>query len=155
NGDGHFDAVCPASMPVGYKLFDTPGTHAVGLRVTDTTGRPSTSHTHITVGAAGGRRAAVRKAAIPGDTVHFWCGDRSTISLTNLGFLPHGFTSDVHAVGIDVTQGAVPTGPLSPGGSLRSSFLSSRTIASGNYLEDPAENRIAFLAKSGKTVARV
>jgi PKD domain len=175
DGSGRFDATCPASHPIAYKLFDSPGLHSVDLHVLDTAGQVSSSHATLTLALRGGSRRARTANNVALDPAlnnvkNFWCGDSSSLLGASLGYLPLTFTSDVHAVGMDVTQGVVPTPPPPPGISVIARSLApafkfrdvspfagklSQYITLWNFEENPRENRISWLQKGGKTVVRV
>ncbi|HUO74393.1 MAG TPA: hypothetical protein VMU39_26710 [Solirubrobacteraceae bacterium] len=165
-GSGAFDAICPPTEPIAYKIFDTPGSHVIGLRVTNSLGQVAT--TQVTVNVVGpATRARTASNGAVAALSHFWCGDTSSLLAGSTAYLPVGFTSDVHAVGIDVTQGVVPDPP-------RPSALSKIAAASAvklvhqrllrdadatfllnNDKQDPRTNRITWLQRFGTTVARV
>ena len=165
DGSGRFQATCPASEPVAYKVFDSPGSRLVGVRVTDAAGRTATTHLAIDAVRKKGVRTTKADARF-GAINHFWCGDASAISKVGSVYLPKLFTSDVRAVGVDVTQGVVPDPPRPAG--LVSVLNSAATRfgahaaggSSASYLlnndrQDPRTHRISWLQRYGTTVVRV
>jgi virginiamycin B lyase len=169
NGSGTFQAICPPNEPIAYKIFDTPGSHVIGMRVTDSAGSVATTRVTVTVAGSRGRIRA-RTAANPAVAAvsHFWCGDRASLQAGSTAYLPLGFTSEVHAVGIDVTQGAVPDPPR-PSALSRIAATSAvafthgtrrgprdvRTYLLNNDKQDPRTHRITWLQRFGTTVVRV
>jgi len=169
DGSGRYDTICPPSVPVAYKAFDTPGSHVIGLRVTDSQGLQSTTRVAVNVLRGPGVRArAARNPALDRFT-HFWCGTTVDRSRLNLGYLPGLFAAEVHAVGIDVTQGTVPDPPrpsvlsrIAKSASVKALRASAAgtTAAPGYYAlnndkQDPRVNRIKWLQRYGTTVVRV
>ncbi len=175
DGSGRFAGSCPPSTPVAYKAFETPGSHVIGLKVTDQRGQESTTRLTVNVNRLAGVRTAPARSA--GGKVnanpyvalkHFWCGDRRAIAAAEKIYLPKFFTTDVRAVGIDVSQGVVPDPPR-PGGisilekalvSLRGGAsprgaLFKRLFALDNDQQNPRDNRITWMQKGGKTIVRV
>jgi hypothetical protein len=168
NGSGTFQAICPPNEPIAYTIFDTPGSHVIGMRVTDSAGTVATTRVTVTVAGSRGRIRA-RTAANPAVAAvsHFWCGDRASLQAGNTAYLPLGFTSEVHAVGIDVTQGAVPDPPR-PSALSRIAATSAvafthgarrgprdaRTYLLNNDKQDPRTHRITWLQRFGTTVVR-
>src|SRR5262249_28537717 len=150
--------------PVAYKIFDTPGSHVIGMQVTNSSGLVAT--THITVNVAGsGVRAHAAGISANSALSHFWCGDTGTLLKGSTAYLPIGFTSDVHAVGIDVTQGVVPDPPrptalskiaavgaikLRHGKVIRNNAAT--VFPLNNDKQDPRTNRITWLQRFGTTV---
>ncbi len=168
DGSGSFVTTCPVSTPIAYKVFDTPGSHVIGLRVTDSSGLTSTTHVTINVAARPGAQPSISHPHGISSTIsalsQFWCGTASAVSRGSLGYLPLSFTSEVHAVGIDVTQGVLPDPPRPPGLTLVNKVaavhLGAFTGGSGfitlnNDEQDPSQNKISWLQQFGTTVVRV
>ncbi|MGA9857467.1 MAG: hypothetical protein WBQ18_06360 [Solirubrobacteraceae bacterium] len=167
DGSGSFAATCPVSTPVAYKVFDTPGSHVIGLRVTDSSGLTSTTHLTVRVAASGPGTAHARRrdlSATLAGVSRFWCGTAAAKAGANLGYLSSLFTSEVHAVGIDVTQGVVPDPPRPSGlvyvnhpalGHLATTANSGGVFALNNDQQDPNAHKASWLQQFGTTVARV
>ena len=117
DGSGGFDASCPPSVPVAYKMFDTPGTKVVSMQAIATNGGVANSRLNLNVtGKSLARSSQIGTVRQLSNVKNFWCGDRSSLIKLDTNFLPQFFTTEVRAVGIDVTQGVVPDPPR-PGGS--------------------------------------
>lgn len=169
DGSGRYDTVCPPSAPVAYKAFDTPGSHVIGLRVTDSQGLQSTTQVAVNVLRGAGVRARTARNPALDRFTRFWCGTSADERRLDLGYLTPRLTSEVHAVGIDVTQGTVPDPPrpsvlsqIAKSASVKalSASAAGTSVAPGYYAlnndkQDPRVNRIKWLQRYGTTVVRV
>jgi streptogramin lyase len=167
DGSGAFATTCPVSTPVAYKMFDTPGSHVIGLRVTDSSGLTSTTHIAVTVAPVAGASTRARSRHVSASLTNlsqFWCGSADAASRGSLAYLDPLFASEVHAVGIDVTQGVVPDPPRPTGLTLIDRILAihggvfsggSGRIFLNNDEQDPGAHKISWLQQFGTTVVRV
>ena len=162
DGSGRFDAICPPNAPLAYKMFDTPGSHVIGLQAIDVNGLKATTHLALNITGKAIRRAHASADPKLAELTHFWCGDKSALSRIDTSYLPPLFTSSVKAVGVDVTQGVEPSPP-------KPSFLSiiarkllpfrDISVAGSVFLrndqENPRDHQVTWLQKGGKTIVRV
>jgi concanavalin A-like lectin/glucanase superfamily protein len=165
-GSGKFAATCPVSTPVAFKVF-AAGPTKVSLRVTNSVGVTSLVQLVVNVAAAPAATAPrfhVDAAVAAAGLGSFWCGTPKSIQDAATAYLPALYTSEVHAVGIDITQGVLPTPPKPSGVAIRirrarglrtTSTFRQEAVFLNNYEESPADNRITWFQRGGKTVVRV
>ncbi|MGI8512647.1 MAG: hypothetical protein ACR2NH_08450 [Solirubrobacteraceae bacterium] len=147
DGSNRFAASCPPSVPVAYKIFDTPGPKTVGVRVQDSNGSLATTQSSFSLTGPSRTRPSLNPELAP--LSKFWCGDRGSVADIATPWLPLRFNSEVRAVGMDITQGVVPDPPRPSG----LTFLRFRAL--NNDKQDPRDNRITWMQRDGKTIVRV
>jgi Concanavalin A-like lectin/glucanases superfamily len=172
DGSRKFLARCPASTPVAYKVFQTPGRRRVGLRVLGAGGDQASTSLTLNIGRAIAKTTAVTRKLTPGLAAikNFWCGTEGKISAASSLYLPPLFTSEVDVVGIEASQGVVydkPTPafltsiPLADAKLLRRATAGVPTAPRAKFVfvrndeQDPADFRPRWLQMGGKTVVRV